>query len=232
MGRVKDLTGIKFGKLMVIERNGLNNQNRAMWLCQCECGNEKTISSHDLQHGTISCGCVGKEQRLKNLEKGRGWNKGITKYKNCEKPKRQCKRSKNVGFKRLKSIYYKMINRCYNIKNDRYKDYGARGITICEEWKESVDNFITWSLNNGYSDNLTIDRINNDLGYSPQNCRWATKKEQANNTRNNRKVTYKNMTKNITQWGEYLRIKPHTIGTRLDRGWSIEESLFGRRKIM
>lgn len=107
---------------------------------------------------------------------------------------------------RLAKIYHAMKQRCYNVNNTGYKNYGGRGIAICDEWLESPESFQEWALNNGYTDKLTIDRINNDKGYSPDNCRWATMKQQANNKRNNHFVTYNGETHTISEWADSLGV--------------------------
>lgn len=117
--------------------------------------------------------------------------------------------------------------RCCNPKNDSYKRYGARGITICEEWKNSFVSFYEWAMENGFEENLTLDRIDNSKGYSPSNCRWVDMKIQSNNTRRNRLITAKGKTQTLQQWCEELGFKSHqVIHNRLLRGWSIDDALF------
>ena len=106
-----------------------------------------------------------------------------------------------------------------------YKHYGARGIVVCDEWKNNFEPFYDWAMTNGYEENLTIDRIDTNGNYEPSNCRWATMKEQSNNRRNNRTLTYNGQCKNVTQWAEEKGINPRTLSTRLGRGWSIERAL-------
>lgn len=126
---------------------------------------------------------------------------------------------------RLYSIWNHMNRRCYNQSDDNYKHYGGRGITVCKEWRDSFTAFYNWAMNNGYSDKLTIDRIENNSGYSPHNCRWVTQKVQANNTRWNHKVSYNGEEHNISEWANITGIKANTIIYRLRRGWSIERAL-------
>lgn len=150
-----DITGKKFGRLTVIER-----ADKGRWHCKCDCGNETFTSGYQLRKGIAkSCGCYQKEI---SGEKHR--THGYTKT-------------------RLYRIYYKMKERCYRPTNDNYKYYGGLGITICDEWLHSFETFKNWALSHGYNDNLTIDRINNELGYMPSNCRWITIQEQQRNRR-------------------------------------------------
>ena len=201
MGKVIDLKGQIFGHLLVIRQKGINNQNRAMWLCKCSCGIEKKISSHDLKHHTISCGHIAKEVRIKNMALGRGWNKK-------EIPSNK---------KRLHKTWDSMCQRCRNKNNLSYKNYGGRGIEMCEEWNSFIT-FEKWALETGYNDTLTIDRINNNGNYEPGNCRWATMKQQSNNKRSNIIVKINGTSKNITQWCELYNIKWTTFKARLIAG--------------
>lgn len=118
-----------------------------------------------------------------------------------------------------------MRYRCYNINDKEYSWYGGRGITICDEWLNDFMSFYDWSMNNGYQDNLTIDRIDNNKGYSPINCRWTTRKEQARNTRRNRLITIDGETKCLAEWCEVFNLNYHTVKRRLYRGWKIKKSI-------
>lgn len=138
---------------------------------------------------------------------------------------------------RLNNIYAHIKTRCYNPKSDHYKYYGARGITICEEWlnpevadrtsgmTKGFEAFKKWALENGYQENLTIDRIDVNGNYCPENCRWVTRKIQMNNTRRNHLLTYKGETKNITEWAKITGISVTALTKRIRRNWTIERAL-------
>lgn len=126
---------------------------------------------------------------------------------------------------RLIKIYYAMKTRCYNPNHDHYKDYGGRGIKICDEWLNSPWKFYQWALHNGYAKGLSIDRIDHEKGYFPENCRWATQKEQCNNTRKNILLEYKGQTKTLAQWCDVLNLKYSRIYHRLFvGGWTTEQA--------
>lgn len=193
--KLDDLTGRTFGRLVVIERSGGPSKKHTYWLCGCECGNLCIVASAHLKSGhTKSCGC------LASIKK------------------------QDEATLRMKKIYRGMRSRCYNHKVGGYKYYGGRGITVCDEWLNDFQAFYDWSVTNGYNNNLTLDRIDNDGNYEPSNCRWVTMLEQSNNTRANVFITYKGKTKTIAEWARELDIHVHTLSNRLDRGWSVEDA--------
>lgn len=182
-----DLTGKKFGNLTVIKRLNYSEPGHTfLWECKCDCGNITIVRGTNLKSGhTISCGC----------------KKGKTIH--------------NKWGTRLYRIYANMKQRCYNPKNVWYKNYGAREITICQEWLNDFMNFYKWAKTNGYSDNLTIDRIDVNGNYEPSNCRWVNKIIQQNNMRSNRHITYNNETHTIAEWARILKISSKFLSDRL-----------------
>lgn len=126
---------------------------------------------------------------------------------------------------RLYNIYHNMINRCYNPNNPRFKHYGGRGITVCDSWLTSFLEFQKWSMNNGYAYNLTIDRRDNNLSYSPENCQWITNQKQQLNRSNNRNITHKGETKTITEWANENGLHVKTLQGRIDSGWNLSKAI-------
>jgi hypothetical protein len=194
IGKIIDLTGHKYGKLTVLKMADKKGKNQeCYWLCECDCENKtkKIISGNNLRHGrTKSCGC-GKAK------------------------------THDLSKSRVYKIYRSMIQRCYNPNAHAYEIYGGRGIKICDEWidkKEGFVRFYNWSMNNGYSDNLTIDRINVNGNYEPNNCKWSTMKDQQNNKRTNTLIEIDGEIKNIRQWADEFGLTHALISQRLKSG--------------
>lgn len=194
MSFLKDLVGQRFSKLTVIKRAEKNSKSgNARWVCRCDCGKYSTvIGSHLLSGKTTSCGC-----------------------------NRYSKTAKGHSKERLYRIWYGMHRRCYDPKDDKYKWYGSRGISVCKAWHDFLA-FRDWALNHGYSDELTIDRIDNDGNYEPSNCRWINIKSQANNRNSNRILKYRGKEYTAIQLAEQHNLSPHTVYNRLKLGWSID----------
>ena len=129
---------------------------------------------------------------------------------------------------RLYRIWANIKTRCYNERDPHFERWGNRGITMCDEWKDNYQTFYDWAMSHGYSDDLTIDRIDNNGNYEPSNCRWITVKEQNRNKRNVRFITYGGKTQTIPEWTKELHLGKETIRERLKRGYTDYEALFGR----
>lgn len=205
MQRVKDLTGQRFGRWTVLELAERRRSGKTMtlyWKCRCDCGTVKIIRGGNLKTGnTKSCGCINAERNFTNyIVHGQ---KGT----------------------RLYRIWNGIKNRCTNANDESYKRYGARGISICDEWANDFMAFHDWAIENGYSDNLSIDRIDNNGNYEPSNCRWADNKTQCRNRSSNHLVTYSGKTQTIAEWESELGFKKDILTTRLSHGWSVEKAI-------
>lgn len=200
MGMQIDLTGRRFGRLVAQSLYGKNKHRQNVWLCKCDCGRTSKVTAHNLLAGkTQSCGCL-----------------------------RCGKRIYGDTHKLLYGVYRQMKKRCLDESCPAYPNYGGRGISVCDEWlqKNGHLSFEKWALENGYERGLTLDRIDNDKGYSPDNCRWVTRKVQSNNKRNNVLITFRGKTQNMTQWAEEYNLVPQVVIGRIQRmHWTIEEAL-------
>lgn len=209
MGKFEDLTGRKYGILLVLGRTddyvSPSGKHTTRWLCKCECGNEISTRGSNLKNGrTKSCGCYKAEL-------------------NKMSPKHITHRLRNT---RLYNIWRDMKLRCYNPNNGNYYRYGARGINICDDWLKDFKVFYDWAMSNGYRDHLTIERKDTNGNYCPENCKWADQKEQQNNRCNNKIITDKSETHTLSEWSEITGINRGTIYSRLNRGWSVERALY------
>lgn len=191
--------GQRFNRLTVLSFHHKKDK-REYYLCKCDCGKEKIVNKTELVRGKVkSCGCLRKE--------------------NC------ANRSHNMSYSRIYRTWTNMKARCYNKKDERYRLYGYRGISICDEWRKNFLSFYNWAIGNGYKNNLQIDRINNNGNYEPSNCRWADRKTQCRNKQKNIFLCYNGKTCCISEWAEKLGINKGTIRARLKRGWSVEQYL-------
>jgi len=203
---MRDLTNLKFNRLKVLsfDKKQPRNKNgyRYFWVCECDCGNIVSVDSDKLKNGhTKSCGCYCKEKTA-TMNKTHG-----------------------LSDTRLYKIYHSMKKRCYNKNSNNYFRYGAIGISICDEWLNSFENFYNWAINNGYNDKLSIDRINNNLGYEPKNCRWVNMKQQQNNKKNNLTIEYQNKVQSLTDWCQELNLDYFTINQRIKKlKWDINKA--------
>lgn len=204
MSRLKDITGERFGRWTVMARAPNGSSNQAMWLCQCDCGSEpKVVSGSDLRIGrSLSCGCLHNEQLA------------------------AMRTTHHMTGERLYNIWKGMRQRCCNINNPAYEDYGGRGITICDEWLSDFTVFARWAREAGYSDELSIDRIDVNRGYCPDNCRWADDSIQCNNRRTNRYITIDGRTQTLKEWCVEYQISYRAALHRINNlGWDALESL-------
>lgn len=196
--RIENLIGNIYGRLTVVKYSHKKGA-KSYWLCKCSCGNKVTIRSDCLKDGNSkSCGCLNVDAHVKHGE-------CVTKTK-------------------LYHVYYGILTRCYKTNNKAYSHYGGRGISVCKEWLDDYENFKKWSLDNGYKEGLSIDRIDVNGDYEPQNCRWVTQKVQSNNTRRNVNITYNGETHNLTQWSKILGINRNTLNFRIKNNWELSRT--------
>lgn len=168
------------------------------WLCKCDCGNEKVVRSCHLREGhTRSCGCLSRK-------------------------------SNGMSGTRIYNVWCGMIGRCYVESNSIYDYYGGRGIQVCDEWRD-FNKFYLWAVDHGWSEDsydLSLDRVDPDGDYCPENCRWVDKLTQANNKRNTSYITVRGETRSVSEWARYVGISYRTIRSRLVYGWNEEDAIF------
>jgi len=204
-----DLTGRRFGRLLVLERAGerftAGGSKRKLWKCQCDCGNTTVATTQDLRKGdTRSCGCL----HLETLAE------------------MQYKSTHGESCTRLYRIWMAMRKRCNNPASQDYADYGGRGICVCSEWDSDYLSFREWARTNGYNDTLSIDRVNVNGDYSPENCRWVDQKMQCNNRRNNIVIDLDGVQRTIAEWADITGLKYSTIYNRyVAYHWSAQKTL-------
>lgn len=209
IGNFIDLTGQKFGRLTVLKRDGYDSRGkRILWLCKCDCGNTVRVAGGNLKNGnTQSCGCYF----LDRVTKHGGSKKEGNKY-------------------RLYKIWSDMKARCSNPNEALYKNYGARGILVCDEWKDSFETFCEWAVENGYDYNAprgecTLDRIDVNGNYCPENCRWIPINTQQYNKTTSRVLEYNGEKHALAEWADILGIKQTSLSSRINNlNWSIEDA--------
>lgn len=169
----KNLQNQKFGYLTALYIDEKSSPKVTYWVCRCDCGKTRSLQTYQLTSGKVtSCGCHNKRKANPLIQQN----------------------------KRMYSLYRSMLARCYYPNSINYKYYGKKGITVCDEWKNSFENFLCWALSSGYNDNLSIDRIDNNKGYEPNNCRWVILKEQFENKTTSVKYTHNGETHNLKDW--------------------------------
>lgn len=206
-GYRKDLTGQRFGRLTVIratdQRVRSGKSSYIVYECLCDCGNTCFVCTWQLTakgyKGKKSCGCLNKET-------GSGYIHGGSRTP-------------------LYHVWDSMKARCNNPKNTAYKDYGGRGIRVCAEWQNDFEVFRDWALSNGYKEDLSIDRIDVNGNYCPENCRWITIKEQQSNKRSTIRIEYNGETHTILEWSQITGIKYITLFQRIKAGWPTDKAL-------
>lgn len=195
----KDLTDLQFGRLKVLEFDHRDSHGAAHWRCVCDCGNEVVVRGSSLTSGaTTSCGCYVRENNKRLNTKHGGYGT---------------------------SLYHVWVNikqRCNNPNDTRYKNYGKRGIFICNEW-DDFEIFRNWALDNGYKEGLTIDRINVNDGYYPENCRWTDWITQENNKRNNSYITWGEETHTIAEWARIFGVNYNSLVQRIRRDHNMRD---------
>lgn len=200
-----ELAGQRFGRLYVIGYACRLNTH-SIFKCVCDCGKETLVTSNNLRRNhTTSCGCASSRKTI-------GERTSTHKMRNHP----------------LYNTWTGMINRCYWDKHNRTKHYKAKGIKMCAEWRGSFECFRDWALSNGWAADLSIDRIDNSKDYCPENCRWATIKQQARNRTSNVTLTIDGVSKIVVEWAEDVGVHPQTIYRRLRKGYSHKESVFGK----
>ena len=201
-----DLTNQRFGRLSVLHRD-IVPTSKTRWWCQCDCGSPPvSVATNKLRSGkTSSCGCYHRERSAENI--------------------RSLSLTHGMTHTRVYRAWILMKERCCTTKDpEKQANYADRGIEVCERWLESFENFYA-DMGDPPSEDHSLDRRDNNSGYSPENCRWATRIEQMNNRRVNHVLTFNGQTRTATEWGRSLGILPATILSRIRAGWSIERAL-------
>lgn len=210
MGRFVDLTGMRFGKLTVLEpaesRRKKDGKPRRYWKCMCDCGNLAEVEGYSLTSGhTQSCGCFIKERSS------------------------ETRKTHGKTYTRLYNVWCGMRERCNCKTHPSYRLYGGRGINVCDEWND-FSTFEAWALKNGYDENArrgecTIDRIDNDKGYTPDNCRLVNQKTQMSNVSYNHHVEYNGKTYTVAQLAQEIGMNYYKLLGRIDRGVPVDRAV-------
>jgi hypothetical protein len=205
MTKHHDLTGLKFGRLTLLEKAGSTPSGQARWLCACDCGGTKIADASQIKRGrTSSCGCLALEQKRQAAQS-------------------QCSEYSRTNLYRERKTWENMLARCYNASHVSFKNYGAAGITVCDRWRDS---FPAFAKDMGERPaGKTIDRIDGSKGYFLENCRWADKTEQANNRRTNHRIAIDGQTKTIAEWARHYGMSQFVIHSRLYQGWSVHDAV-------
>lgn len=204
-----NIVGKRFGRLEVLSFSH-NIGYTKYFLCRCDCGAEKTIAKNALTTGkVVSCGCKRSESFARLVE-----SQKLPEH-----------------YLQLGKIFRGMVKRCYDKRSNRYHRYGERGISICDEWMDDINAFRKWAVDHGYRPGLSIDRIDNDGNYCPENCRWVDSKAQSNNYSRNVFVEFDGKRQTLSQWSRELNIPTSTLHNRIRvKGWSIERALTQPRR--
>ena len=200
---VSEMVGKRYGYLTVLHiAEKKDKSGRKYLVCKCDCGNVKIIAAGHVRSGASkSCGCKGKEAVIKRCT------------------------THGKSNSRLFTIWQGIKRRCNNQNDQSFDHYGGRGISMCKEWSDDFQSFYEWSMSNGYSDDLTIDRIDVNGNYEPSNCRWATRKTQSRNKRNNHFVSINGVNQCISDWCKVSPVSMTTIYQRIRNGWDIEKAI-------
>lgn len=201
ISRNEDLIGKTFGGYFVHSFNGKDKKGQRLWQCECKCGEISIKSTGQLSKNKVGCFDCGVKYSSELAQKH------------------------SMTDTRVHNIWKGIKERCYNKNEQNYANYGGRGITICDEWLHDFIPFYTWAINNGYSENLTIDRIDNEKGYSPDNCRWATMKQQNNNRRDNVFHEINGEKHTLSEWCDIYNVPYWRTKSRLSYGIDILTAL-------
>lgn len=200
-----NLIGNSYGRLVAVSRLKNYKYKATYYFCICSCGGHNIISTSHLRSGaTKSCGCLRDESTIRrNIENS----------------------THKLSYSPIYRLWININSRCYNKKDNNYHNYGGRGISVCREWRDNRASFFKWAIENGYIEGLQIDRIKNNKGYYPKNCRFVTNKVNSRNKRTNKYLNYNGKEKCMTEWAEIYGINIGTFGSRIRSGWGVKETI-------